>query len=185
MVCFYTYFYAMNLREILLTDNSKHAALRIERWIGKDPGRMDLLMELFLNGEYRLNQRAAYPLIFISDNNPQLFVPYLERMTRNLTDDKHDAVIRNTLRLFQNIDLPESIEGELYDKCIHYLNSPKYPVAIRVFAMTILVHTSVKYPELKSEIQPLIEDILQISESAGMHSRGKKMLAILNQLEIP
>lgn len=173
----------MNIREILAArEFSKELALRIVDWVGTDPDRMDELMKIFFSENTRTTQHAAYPLMFISDHNPQLFTPYLESMVDNMTDEKPDAVIRNSLRLFQHIDIPESIEGKMFDKCINYLESPRYPVGIRVFAMTILTNLCIKYPELEAEVLPLIEDILEISESAGMHSRGKKMLRILRKL---
>ena len=172
----------MDLKQILNTNTSTENAKKIELWIGTDPDRMHQLMDLFFNGSFRENQLAAHPLMYISDNNPGLFKPFIELMVENLTDDKHDAVIRNTLRVFQNIDLPENVEGEVFDKCMNYLSNPRYPVGIRVFAMTVLTNICIKYPELKAEVQPLIEDILEISESGGMISRGRKMLAILNSL---
>jgi hypothetical protein len=173
----------MNIAEVLQSpDFNKKFALEIVDWIGENNARMAQLMEIYFKGPYRITQRAAYPLLFISDQKPQLFKPYLKEMTDFMTDDKHDAVIRNTLRLFQNIDLPEELEGILFDKCAHYLRSPKYPVAVRVFAMTILTNLAKKYPELSLEVLPLVEDVLQVSESPGMHSRGKKMLEILRRL---
>lgn len=173
----------MNIRKLLqFREFSKQQALEIRDWIDNDAHRMDKLMQLFLNENYRITQRAAYPLLFISNKNPKLFEPYLEQMVDNMTDDKHDAVIRNTLRLLQDIDMPETLEGKVFDKSIHYLKSPKYPVAIRVFAMTIVTNICIKYPELKAEVLPLLKDILEISESPGMHSRGKKMLAVLKSI---
>jgi hypothetical protein len=54
--------------------------------------------------------------------------------------------------------------------------SPKYPVAIRVYAMTIIDNLCTKYPELRAEFIPVLQDILQVSESPGLHSRGRKIL---------
>jgi len=172
----FSYFYPMNLREALIVDNSKRMALNIADWIGDDPVRLGALMDLFLHGDYRLTQRAAYPLIFLADRNPKGFKAYLPDMFERVKDPVHDAVIRNTLRLFQLVDLPEEIEGPVFDSCLHYLQTPRYPVAIRVFAMTILTNLSLKYPELSHEVVPLIRDILEVSDSPGLVSRGKKEL---------
>lgn len=172
----------MDLKNILIRDGSKETAIQIANWIGYDQERMDQLMALFFDTSKRMNQRAAYPLLFITDDNPQMFTPYLERMVEHLDSEVHDAVIRNSLRLFQFINIPEDLEGILFDKCILFLSSPKYPVAIRVFSMTILANLCKKYPDLKVELLPLLKDILEITESPGMISRGKKTLRELNRL---
>ena len=172
----------MDLRASLINDTSKENAIRIADWVGEDPKRMEKLMKVFFNGNFRENQRAAYPLIFLTDRNPSLFEPYFKELIDYMTDDVHDAVIRNTLRLFQFVDLPEEIEGLLYEKCYHYFRSPNYPVAIRVFAMTIMTNICKKYPELKVELLPLIEEVMKISDSGGIKSRGRKMIQILNKL---
>ena len=172
----------MDIKAELLIDHGKETAIRISNWVGNDQTRMDKLMKVFFEGDYRMTQMAAYPLIFISDENPSLFYPYLPRMLEYMKGKVHDAVIRNTLRLFQFIDIPEEIEGELFDMCIHFFSSPKFPVAIRVFAMTILANTCKKYPELKIEVLPLVNDVLEISESPGIRSRGRKVLAELRNL---
>ncbi len=172
----------MDLKASLINDQSKENAVRISDWIGDDQLRMAQLMELFFSGGSRMTQRAAYPLIYISDRNTDLFKPYLEKMIDFMSDEVHDAVIRNSHRLFQSISFPEELEGKLYDKCINYLRSPKYAVAIRVFSMTVLANLCKKYPDLVIEVLPLIEDILEITESAGMKSRGKKTIKILKDL---
>jgi hypothetical protein len=173
------YFCNMDIRKSLMSDPGKENARRISDYIGDDPVRMKELMLMFLKGSFRENQRAAYPVIYITDRAPEMLKPYLSEMIAFMTDDVHDAVIRNTMRLFQNIDLPEEVEGLVYDKAFRYLSSPKYAIAIRAFSMTVLANICVKYPELKIEVIPLIQDVLEVTESSGIKARGKNILKML------
>jgi hypothetical protein len=51
----------MKLRETILKEHSKANCIRIVKWVGDDQKRFDELFSLFLNDEYRVVQRAAWP----------------------------------------------------------------------------------------------------------------------------
>lgn len=170
----------MNIREELI-DNSKEQALRIASYVGADPGRFDELMELFLNGRFREAQLSAMAVGVCVDRHPQLALPYLEAMLKTLGKPVHDAVVRCIFRIFQDVAMPEDLWGETWDICYKYLSSAVQPVAIRVYAMTTLSNICVQYPELKHELQSLIEDHMPYG-SAGFQSRGRKVLKKLNAL---
>jgi hypothetical protein len=52
----------MDLLKLLRAEHSKKQTDRIVDYIGADKDRFALLMKLFLQGEYRITQRAAWPL---------------------------------------------------------------------------------------------------------------------------
>ena len=51
----------MDLLKLLRAEHSKKQTDRIVDYIGADKDRFALLMKLFLQGEYRITQRAAWP----------------------------------------------------------------------------------------------------------------------------
>lgn len=165
----------MNIREALMAEHSKKQADHIARYVAINPEALDELMECFFADQYRLCQRAAWPVGKLADTNPDLLLPYLPKMLSNLEHPIHDAVIRNTVRILQSITIPEDLIGEVYDICFHYLQDPKYAVAIRVFAMTVLTNIALRFPELKEELIPIIEHH-QPYGSAGFQSRARKEL---------
>ena len=165
----------MNIREELLRENSQAQAKKITAYIGADTERFATLMTIFLHDSYRLNQRAAWVVNFCAEAHPNLFKPYLGQLIGNLRNDVHDAVKRNTIRMFQNYDVPDEYLGELADCCFEFLASNQEPIAIKVFSMTVLANIVEKYPELKNELKLLIEDQLPYG-SAGFKNRGKKIL---------
>lgn len=172
----------MNLTRELLKEHSKAQATKICHYIGTDKKRFADLMDIFFHSDYRLNQRSAYVLNMCYDKQPRLVEPYISQLIQNLHNGGlHDTVKRNTVRILQFITLPEELMGEAADICFHYLRSSKEPIAIKAFSMTVLANICHTYPELKNELQPLIEDMLPHG-SAGIKNRGEKILSQLREL---
>lgn len=171
----------MNIEETLINEHSRASADHIVSLIGDDPAKFKILMNLFFNGGYRINQRAAMPVGICARKKPELIKPYLEKMIRNLDQPIHDAVKRNTLRIFQDIEIPENLHGNILEKCFEYLNSNKEPVAIKVFAMTVIFNLTKCYPELANELKIIIEDQMPYG-TAGFKSRGSKILKKLQDI---
>jgi len=169
----------MNLRKELSETHSKKRALEIADFILKE-NKLDELMDLFFNAHYRVNQRAAYILSLYYEKDNSIISPYLEKLITNLVNNRpHDAVIRNTVRILQFVDLPEKLMGKTYDICFKYLTSADEPIAIKAFSMRVLANICKTYPELKNELIPIIEDMIPYG-SPGIKSRGNKILSELN-----
>ncbi len=99
-----------------------------------------------------------------------------EKLINNLgKPDRHDSMKRNTVRLLQQIEIPEKLEGVVMEICFNYVESPKEAVAIKAFSLTILSKLAKKYPEIIPEIKLLIEEQLT-HQSAAFKSRAKKFL---------
>ena len=173
----------MNIREQLLVAHSKENTQKITMYIGTDEKRLDELMQCFFSNEYRVTQRAAMSVSDCFDLHPQLMQPYVEQMVDNLSDPKiHVAVKRNTVRILQFIDVPEEHTSALFDHCLSFLIDSKEPIAVKAFSMGILYNICKKYPDLKVEVIPIIEEEIGRSESAGVLNRGKKISKKLYQL---
>jgi len=139
---------------------------------------MDELMDCFFDEDLRLCQNASWAAGLIAEYDSQLIIPYLEKMLINLETPHHDAVVRNTFRTLQYMEVPEDIEGLAFEKAFDFLLNPQNAIAIRVFAMTVCGNIAKKYPELKHELIPVIEEQLPYG-SAGFKSRGNKILKSL------
>lgn len=122
-----------------------------------------------------MTQRAAWVVSHCADKYPELIEPYIEPMILNLKKNITVAVQRNTLRVLQEREMPDSIIGDAADICFKILESAKEPIAVKVFAMTLLANICKKVPELKNELKILIEDQLPYG-SAGFKSRANKIL---------
>jgi hypothetical protein len=172
-----------NLREALLKEHSKSQNQLIVRWIGNDKTRFAELISLFLGNDHRISQRAAWVLSTAAEAHPALVKPHLGKLIANLSKPgHHPSVLRNTLRFLQDMDVPEKYLGRLADSSFSLLLKSDTPIAVKAFAMTVLVNIAKKEPELIREIRLIISDMLP-EGSAGIRSRGKKMLKELDRLE--
>ena len=106
----------MDIKKRLEEEHSKTLTMAIVAFIGDDKKRFKILMDIFLQGEYRLTQRAAWPLSYVVINHPKLVQPYFEKLVKKLQEpDSHPAIARNILRMFQEIEIPEKHLGILID----------------------------------------------------------------------
>jgi hypothetical protein len=172
----------VNLREEILKEHSKAQCTKIVKWVGNSQQRFDELFHLFLNDEYRVVQRAAWPVSYCVDEHPELISKHWKELMQNLKKPNlHNAVKRNSIRLMQDIELPEAYHGKIMDMGFKYLESPKETLAVKVFSMSVLGNLAKKYPEIKTELKLIIEDQLPY-QSAGFKSRAKMVLKQLGQL---
>lgn len=166
----------MNLVEEILKEYTKKQKDKIVNYVGHDPKRFSELVEVFLQGPYLVTQRAAWPLSYCIEQYPDLLQPHFRKILAQLGKKNiHDSVKRNILRMLQFVRVPKAWQGITTDLCLTFLANAREPVAIRVFAMTVLANITSEVPELKNELIPLIEDQLPYA-SAGFISRGNKVL---------
>ncbi len=172
----------MDLEAEILREHSKHQSLRLATWVGDDKRRFKELMHLFLKGEYRTTQRAAWIVKHCADASPELVYPYLNEMIdRMLEPGVHGAVKRNVLRILQDVEIPRRLAGKIASVSFDLLASAKEEIAVKVFSMTVLANIARSEPDLKREICLLVEQQMP-NGSAGFRSRGRKVLKRLGAM---
>src|SRR5678816_3408101 len=149
----------MDLRETILAEHSKATCNKITNWVGNSQERFDELFNLFLNSEYRINQRAAWPVSYCVIDHPNFIKKHFSKLIKNLHKPGiHDSIKRNTVRLLAHIDIPKKFHGEVMDTCFNYILSVNEPVAVKAFSLSILQNLSKQYPEIKNEVKLIIEE---------------------------
>ena len=166
----------MDLRAAILKEHSKKQCERIVHWVGKDPSRFRELMRHFLKGDYRVTQRAAWPLSYCAESHPELMKNHLASLVKHLQDPQlPGAVKRNAVRLLQIVEIPKKHEGAVMEICFKCLAAPGEAVAVKAFSLKVLERLSKKYPEIIPEIQYLILEQLP-HQSAAFKSRARPFL---------
>ena len=166
----------MILREEILKEHSKEHALSIANYACQSKTNFKELMNCFLDDEYRLAQRAAWGVCFAAKKKPEMIYPHIKELVSVLhKKNVHDAVIRNAVRVLQDIEIPKKYQGEVMDACFQFLEKPMTPVAIKAFSLTTLFKLSETYPEIKPELKLIINDRLDY-ETTAFKSRAKKIL---------
>ena len=77
----------MDLLQLLKDEHSKKQTDRIVAYIGQDKDRFARLIKLFFSGEYRITQRAAWPLSYCVRRYPELIKPYFKQLLDNLDQE--------------------------------------------------------------------------------------------------
>lgn len=165
----------MNIEEELLREYSKKQTVKIAKYVGDDPQKFKHLINLLASNSVLISQRTSWVLSACTDQYPELAKPHLKELVNHLKKPSHDAVKRHILRMLQNIEIPKNLYGNITDLCFRFLSSSNEPVAIKVFAMTVLYNITQHEPDLKNELKILIEDQMDY-ESPAFTSRGGKIL---------
>ena len=166
----------MNLLEALAKEHSKRQCDRIVQYIGADKDRFAILMKLFFKGDYRITQRAAWPISYCVRRHPELVRPYFKPLLDHLAKKGiHVSVIRNTLRLLQDVAIPAKYHGRVMSACFEFIQSPDTAIAVKAFSLTVLEHLAKDYPDILPELKLLIEEQWDQSTPA-FRTRAKKIL---------
>ncbi|TAH00309.1 MAG: hypothetical protein EAZ16_13820 [Sphingobacteriales bacterium] len=164
------------IRDLLLAEHSKAQCNRIVKYVGTNQQRFDELFQLFLSDEYRVVQRAAWPVSYAVIAHPALIQKHFTRLIKNLEKPGiHTAVKRNSIRLLQEIPVPKRYHGKLMDICFSYIATPAEAIAVKAFSLTVLQNLSDQYPEIIPEIKLLIEENYD-RETPAFKSRAKQFL---------
>src|SRR5262245_12942215 len=103
---------AMDILKALEKEHSKAQTDKIVQYIGGNKERFAELMKHFFKGEYRVTQRAAWPMSYCVRNHPELVAPYYKKLLDVLQKPAiHVAVTRNIVRLLQDVDIPKKYHG--------------------------------------------------------------------------
>lgn len=166
----------MNLKDQLLKDHTKKNCDEIVDWVGGDVKRFKQLFQFFLLNDHRLSQRASWPVSYSVRAHPLLILPHLHNLLQKMkSPGVHNAIKRNSVRLLQDIEIPEEYEGEIIELCFLFLLNQKEAIAIKAFSISVLAKLTLKYPELSNELCVIIEDQMP-HQSAAFKSRGKRIL---------
>ena len=169
----------MDIKKALLKEYTSSNTNRIVNYVGSNPTLFNQLVKLLILGPYRVSQRVSWPISICVEQRPNLAKPHLNTFLKILKKETiHDAVRRNIIRLLQFIEIPKRYYGKVWSVCYQFMET-RYPIAIRVFSMTVLAKIA-NQPDLKNELILLIENHIPLG-SAGYISRARKVLKELKK----
>lgn len=172
----------MTKREIIeLIDSWENLPFLINK-ISRNTDYYQNLMEVALYNPNQKSWRAAYLVDKINDDYPKLLFPFLQKMIEQVRIEKSTSKKRHFLKLISLNILNKNQQGLIFDFCIETLKSAKEPAAVRVHAMQILHNIALKEPELIPEILLIIENELEYHSTAGIISRGNKLITSLKKV---
>ena len=172
-------------KEISLMVHSWESIPLVINEISNFPQHLKALMKLTFDESDLRNWRAAWMVDKIHDNHPELIVPYLPAMTDFVLTTGNVGKKRHLLKLISLHSIPQERMVDMLNFCIDTFTSAKEPVAVRVHAMQVLFNIAQSEPGFTGELIDLIEHEIEFHGSAGISSRGRKLLKKLRQSNHP
>jgi hypothetical protein len=146
------------------------------RYIADYPEHLDIIMKKALDDSQPENWRAVWMVDKIHERHPELVIPYLPAMTSFLMTTQNASKKRHLLKLISLNEIQQENMAALLNFCIDEFTNAAEPVAVRVYAMQILFNIAQKEPDFSGELIELIEHEMEYHGSAGIASRGGKLL---------
>lgn len=135
------------------------------------------LMKCFFYGEYRICQRAAYPLLDLVKARPEWFKSYFKKILDKLNqENNHPSILRNSVRILVELDIPKKYEMEFLDKSLMYIMDNDLPVAIRAFAITLAGKIAKPHQELFDEVKMVVQEQMEYPQKAAFRFRARRLL---------
>jgi hypothetical protein len=158
---------------------SKEQALAIAEFATSSDETFKELINCFLSDDPRLAQRAAWSVSWAARKKPDMIQPYIGLLVNQLErTDVHNAVIRNSLRILEDVEIPEDYHGQVMNSCFDFILKRETAIAIKAFSLHVLFNLTKLYPEIKNELKLVISENMEF-ETAAFQSRGSKILAKL------
>lgn len=169
--------------EIKLVDSSRLIADLLVADIGNNTDKFAEMMELALRDEYPLSMRAARIIALCVEKNNSLIDPHLQNIIEVLDSICVEGVKRSFLKIFAELPLHlnEDMLGILTDRSFIWLNNPKEAIAIRYYAIEILLKVVKLFPEIKFELSDCLHTILD-NESSALQVKSRKAIKYLNRI---
>lgn len=169
----------MTIRDEILREHSKAQAGKIADYACESSKNFQELIDCLLDNECVVAQRAAWSVSLATTKNPSLIQPYIGILVAQIQrTDVHDAVTRNSIRILEDLNIPEVFHGQVMNACFSFVETPSTAPAIKAFSLSVLYKLSLTYPEIKAELKLIIETQFN-QEKPSFQSRGKRILRSL------
>ena len=150
---------------------------------GDDPATIKELCKLILSEDHQISMRASWTLQHLSFEKPEVIKSLYPQLIKFLKrDNNHTGAIRNVIRIFQNLNIPEKYTSDIYDLCMNYCKNMAMPHAVRVFAIYVMANICKKYPDLKYELELILSEFKQYPQPPSMTACIKKTTKLLKNI---
>lgn len=168
--------------EALISDfRSNRDYKHFSRLAAETDGMIDTLIRFCYRNDYPFPQYSSWLLAHVADNHYDRLVPFQNSLIDAFLDGSDPSTQRNLGNVLQRFPKTVHREGELLDRLFAILLDAETKVALKVYAMNLAFAFLEDYPELKSELQVIVEDGMT-RESAAYLSAGKKILKKISRL---
>lgn len=135
--------------------------------LNNNPEQFTEAFELALQNIKAVSWRAAWVLGHCTEKKDIRITPYLSRIL-DVIPNVGDGHQRELFKLLEKTDLPDDLEGVLFDQCANVWEDISKSPSVRMVVFRVMLKLSKKYPELGNEIKHYAQDHYVDSLSVGI-----------------
>ena len=170
-----------NLRYFIEVEISKKRAEHLVKSTPEPEALAAELWDFILLNEHPISWRANWFLEHLGAENREFVRPYLQSIVKAFPTFKFDGQRRSSMKILLMFPITDYDYGRMVNYCFDLLLSHEDAVAVRMFAMLILVEIVKLEPELKGELKDTIEFILPNTQK-GLQSICRRTLVKLDKM---
>ena len=134
--------------------------------------------KLIYNDNPKIAWHAAWVIDHASEVEPSRLEPYIPELIDRLPHLKNSSLRRHFTRMLTRHEIPEEKLGPFVDVLYDLLN-PSEAIAVKAHVLQLLYQIALKEPDLQHELFSVLESMLEVEQSKGMISKGRKILKSL------
>jgi hypothetical protein len=163
-------------RKLLLGNLHKPASLKLCKWALKNRANFDELVAEVLKNDGRSSAVASWALSEAAREKPEWITRHSGKLLKLLKEkNPHHAICRNVFRIYEQLLVPEKHRALAFDLAMEVITDPKRTIAERAFSMTMAQQIAKVHPELKRELELVVEPLLE-EGSAGLKVRARRVM---------
>lgn len=158
--------------EAVLMNSYKEGMLK---FVEENPETFQELIQLSLSDKQPLAWRAAWLLGNLMEDNDSRLFDKIHEIIKSIPAKK-DGHQRDLLRILHRMDLEDEQEGLYFDACVSLWEQLGKIPSVRFTALSGIIKTVKKYPELAEEVILLTQDHYMDGLSPGIKNAAKRMV---------
>jgi hypothetical protein len=139
----------------------------------KLPGLICLMGEEY---KYPFPEYSSWLLTHIAKKNKEILYTHLDTLVDHLLNTKNESARRNVLGAICHFPLTDYEEGQLLNKLLEWISNPTTKPAIVMYSLEKLVQFCQKYPEIKIEIEAILNFLDTSDVSPAIRVAKRKFL---------
>lgn len=168
------------LREFVIYQNGKEHIDKVADYIGPDADRFAQLVQIICENKPKYAQKATWVMEHCCDRFSFLVDPHIDELLAVIQQPGHQGVRRGVMRSLESRPMNDDQAGLALEIAFNFLEAADENVAIKVYAMGMILNLSKDYPELRQELKLHIEAQLPF-QSAAFKSKAARVLAALKK----
>jgi len=147
---------------------------KLIEYLKNDPSQKVELFTIAVNEGEPLGWRAAWMIRHVAEPKDPLLQKFLPEVINGI-GSYDESKQREWLKIVVKMEVPEELQGELYDHCVNiWLDIGKH-AALRISAFQWMVKLVEMYPELASEVKLLMTQEYVEALTPGIQGTFKRL----------